>query len=158
MDPSGGSRKIALAHSKDVAQVHKIGSQSPALWFTQMECLKINLTSLPLQHSHFRGAGSSIKGNGSLRLFSLCTGLRSWSSWPIPRYISSAKTPQGRRRAGRNDVIAQHLQRAGCDRWQRCMPGITGGSTHYMSDVGARNPTISAPRYKQRVDVSPLGC
>jgi len=102
--PSGNSRKIAFAHSKDVAQVHKIGSQSRALWFTQMECLEINLTSLSRQHSRFCGAGSSIKASGALRLFSFCSGLRSWSSWPVPRYVPSAKTPQRSRRARRNDA------------------------------------------------------
>jgi hypothetical protein len=34
-------------------------------------------------------------------------------------------------------VIVQHPQRAGCNRWQRGVPGITGGSTPIPSDVGA---------------------
>jgi hypothetical protein len=34
-------------------------------------------------------------------------------------------------------VIVQHPQCAGCDRWQRCVPGVTGGATPIPSDVGA---------------------
>jgi hypothetical protein len=59
-----------------------------------------------------------------LSLFFLCCGLRLWPSLPFLRYVSLAKTLEGRQRTEGNDVIVQHLQRAARDRWLGGLPGI----------------------------------
>ncbi len=86
-----------------------------------MGCLEIKLTALPRLYLHFRGIASSIRASGSSRLFSLCCGLRSWSSLSAVPQVSSAKTPTRRRRTGRNNTIVQRRERADYDRWQHCV-------------------------------------
>ncbi len=70
-----------------------------------MECLEIKLTALPRLYLHFRGIASSIRASGSSRLFSLCYGLRSWSSLPAPRWrFREGNAPRSRQ--GRNSLRA----------------------------------------------------
>ena len=109
-----------------------------------MECLQINLGSLPRQYFHFRGTGSSIKASESLRLFYWCCGLRSSHSLRSRRYVLSAKTLKRAPSAGGNGVIVQHPQRAIGDRWRGCVPRLLQSATPYRQALRAASHSTSA--------------
>ena len=119
----------SLGHSKDVAQVHKIGSPSSALWFTQMEVLGDQPHFFTTAAFSFPWGRVFDQGERVFEIVFLVLWLAFvvFLAYSAVRFLRENATRKEKSR--RNDVIVQHLQRAGCDRWQRCMPSITGGST-----------------------------